>query len=269
MTDLPELLETAHRAVNIGRDLVRRLPIGRLTAKGERDMASEVDFAVERAIREFLAEQTPDIALLGEETGLEGRESGTMWALDPVDGTANFVHGLPLCAISLGLVKDGRQVLGVIDIPKMDMRFSATEGYGALLNGQAITARPTTSLADAIVAIGDYAVGKGASAKNARRMALTSDLADRVQRVRMFGSAAIDLAWLAAGWLDAAVTLSNNPWDMTAGVALAREAGALVFDVDGTEHTASSAATIAVVPDLADAVLSLVQGAFPSSEAIS
>ena len=259
MTDLPELLETAHRAVDIGRDLVRRLPAGQLTEKGERDMASEVDYAVEKAIRSFLADQTPDVALLGEEAGLTGQDSGTLWALDPIDGTANFVHGLPLCAVSLGLIQDGRQRLGVIDVPMMDMRFSAVEGHGAQLNGQAITVRPTMALTDAIVAIGDYAVGDGAPAKNARRMALTSDLAGQVQRVRMFGSAAIDLAWLAAGWLDAAVTLSNNPWDMTAGVALAREAGALVFDVDGTDHTATSAATIAVVPSLAEAVLSLVQ----------
>jgi myo-inositol-1(or 4)-monophosphatase len=260
VTDLLELLEAAHRAVDIGRDLVRRLPVGRLTAKGERDMASDVDFAVERAIRGFLAERTPDIALLGEETGLTGADRGTLWALDPIDGTANFVHGLPLCAVSLGLIQGGRQVLGVIDTPRMEMRFSAAEGHGALLNGQAITVRPTTALADAIVAIGDYAVGAGAPAKNLRRMALTADLAGRVQRVRMLGTAAIDLAWLAAGWLDAAVTLSNNPWDMTAGVAIAREAGALVFDADGAEHTATSAATIAVVPGLANAVLSLVQG---------
>lgn len=260
MTDLPELQETAHRAVDLGRDLVRRLPAGQLTAKGERDMASEVDFAVERAIRCFLAEQTPDIALLGEEAGMTGRENGTMWALDPVDGTANFVHGLPLCAVSLGLIQGGRQLVGVIDVPKMDMRFSAAEGYGARLNGQPIKVRPTTAMADAIVAIGDYAVGDDAPAKNAQRMALTSALASRVQRVRMFGSSAIDLAWLAAGWLDAAITLSNNPWDMTAGVAIAREAGALVFDADGTGHTATSAATIAVAPALADELLSLVQG---------
>ena len=104
----------------------------------------------------------------------------------------------------------------------------------------------TSRLSDAIVAIGDYAVGSGAASKNRLRLALTARFAEAVQRVRMTGTAALDLAWLAEGKIDAALTLSNHPWDMAAGVAIAREAGAVVIDRDGTSHCPRSSVTLAV-----------------------
>jgi myo-inositol-1(or 4)-monophosphatase len=116
----------------------------------------------------------------------------------------------------------------------------------------------TTDLEDAIVAVGDYAVGEGAEAKNRQRIALTEHLAANVQRVRMLGSAVIDLAWVAEGKLDASITLSNKPWNTAAGVIIAREAGAEVIDHDGTEHEYTSSSTIAAAPTVAKKIVTLI-----------
>jgi myo-inositol-1(or 4)-monophosphatase len=230
-----------------------------LTAKGDRDMASEVDFAIEAQVRAFLAEHTPHIGLLGEENGTTGGTGELLWALDPVDGTVNFIHGSPLCAISLGLVTEKRSVLGVIDLPFLGSRYSAAEGNGAHVNGKPIGVSTTDRMDDAVVAIGDYAVGIGAEEKNNTRFTLTHRLVAKVQRIRMHGSAAIDLAWLAAGKIDAVIMLSNKPWDTSAGVVIAREAGALTVDHDGTPHSFEAHATIGANPELLAPVLELVR----------
>jgi myo-inositol-1(or 4)-monophosphatase len=260
MTTAPgSLLPTALDAVALASDLVRTRMPGLLTAKGDRDMATEVDYAVERAVRDFLRDKTPDIAFLGEEEGATGARTGELlWALDPIDGTVNFVHGLPLCGISLGLIRQARPVVGVIDLPFLGARYSAAEHTGAYVGDRRIHASMTANLSDAIVATGDYAVGEDAQRKNELRLALTKRLAERVQRVRMLGSAATDLAWVAEGKLDASLTLSNKPWDTAAGVIIAREAGAIVTDIDGSDHTIHSTAAIAVAPGIAQHIADLV-----------
>lgn len=258
MTDFTDLLPVAHRAVDLAHNTMRSMQPGVLTAKGDRDMASEVDFAIEEQVRAFLAEQTPEIGFLGEENGSSGAINGLRWALDPVDGTVNFVHGSPLCAVSLGLIAEGRSVLGVIDLPFLGGRYSAAEGNGAHEDGELITVSTTERIGDAVVALGDYAVGAGADEKNRLRFALTQRLGTEAQRIRMHGSAAIDLAWLSAGRIDALVMLANKPWDTAAGVVIAREAGALVVDRDGSPHTFDSGATIAANASLLPAILAAV-----------
>ncbi|MGW7483598.1 inositol monophosphatase family protein [Nonomuraea muscovyensis] len=256
--DLRTLLPIAERAATIAADIIRTKAPGIVTAKGDRDMATEVDYAVEQAVRDFLARETPEIAFLGEEDGLTGAGDGLMWVLDPVDGTANFLHGIPLCAVSLGLIDKNIPTLGVIDLPFLGARYTAAEGTGAQANGTEIQVSHTRDLNDAIVSIGDYAVGTGAHERNRPRLVLTHELAARVQRVRMFGSAAIDLAWVADGKTDALIMLSNNPWDTAAGVLIAREAGAAVVDLDGSPHTTDSRATIAAGPKLVAELVELV-----------
>ncbi len=260
MRDLADLLDIASQAVDVARDLVLSQPPGTVTSKGERDMATEVDYAVELAVRTLLAERTPDIAFLGEEEGTaEAVKGRPVWALDPVDGTANFIHEVPLCGVSLGLIRDGAPVLGVIDLPFLQTRYTAIERDGAYANGQPIRVRTTSTLSEAIVGLGDYAVGAAYEHNNSPQLAITRELAHRAQRVRMFGSAAVDLAWVASGRLDAIIMLSNKPWDTAAGVAIAREAGARVVDADGSEHTFQSTVTIATSPALYDAVIDVVR----------
>jgi myo-inositol-1(or 4)-monophosphatase len=257
--DLDELLAVADQAVDIAsRRVVSQTP-GIVTSKGDRDMASEVDYAVEKELRRYLAEKTPDIGFLGEEEGRSGgRRDELLWVLDPIDGTANFVRGLPLVAVSLGLVDGDSSLVGIIDMPFLHRRYAGRSGGGTTCNGARIRGSNCGRLEDAMVAVGDYAVGDRAAAKNASRLALTGLLAARAQRVRMLGTAATDLAWTAHGYLDASIMFSNKPWDTSAGVLIAREAGLQVLDLDGAQHTFHSQGTVAVPEPLADQLFGLI-----------
>ncbi|MFG1828112.1 inositol monophosphatase family protein [Microbispora bryophytorum] len=251
----------AEQAVTIASHIITTKLPGVVTAKGDRDMVTEVDYAVEHAVRDFLSRETPEVGFLGEEEGITSVGDGLMWALDPLDGTANFTHGIPLCGTSLGLIDHDRSILGVIDLPFLSTRYAAAETAGATANGHPISASTTDALEAAIVSVGDYAVGRGAEAKNRVRLPLNYQLATRVQRVRMFGSAAVDLAWVAEGKTDACIMLSNNPWDTAAGVLIAREAGAIVTDINGTPYTMTARATIAAAPKILADLVELVAGA--------
>ncbi len=148
MTDSPTaLLPIALEAVTIAGDLMRsRLP-GLLTPKGDRDMVTDIDYSIERAIRRHLRRTTPAISILGEEEGVTGHhDSAPMWTIDPVDGTANFVRGIPLCGISLGLIDKKKPVLGVIDLPFLGTRYSAAENTGARLGDRRLQTSMTTEL---------------------------------------------------------------------------------------------------------------------------
>lgn len=255
-SELAELLPIANRAVDIAVEILRSADgPRRITAKGERDYATDLDYEIEQRVRDHLVQATPHIGFLGEEEGRRGEREDLVWALDPIDGTVNFVQGLPLYAVSLALVAGDQPVLGVVDLPALGYRYHAGDGLGAHRDGNRLPCpEPAPDLGSAIVAIGDYAVGANAEAKNRDRLSVTGRLAASVLRVRMLGSAAIDLAWLAEGHLNASITLSNNTWDMAAGVVLARETGHTVVDRGGQTYdlasTATIAATAAFLPDL-------------------
>lgn len=261
--ELDDLTRIAEQAVGLGYDIVKNTTPADIRLKGDRDVVTDVDLTVEQEVREFLGQMTPEIAFLGEEAASSATidSDRDVWTLDPVDGTSNFSHGLPLCAVSLALVRQGEPVVAAVVAPFLDLRYVATKGRGAFGNGVQLQVSKATNLRESIVSIGDYAVGSEAPAKNARRLRLTTLLAERVERVRMFGSAALDLAWVSEGRTDATVILANKPWDTAAGVLLAREAGALVLDATGSAHNFTSAETIAVTPGIADSVLSLVDDA--------
>ena len=205
--DPRSLLPVAFQAAQIATDLMRTRRPATVTEKHDRDLVSDVDLAIERQVRAHLADATPDIGFLGEEEGQSGAPAGEwLWTLDPIDGTSNFAHGIPLCATSLALLHDGHPVLGVIDAPFLGQRYHAVEGYGAYSGVSRLAASSTAQLRDAVVAVGDYATGPRADHKNEQRLALTIQLAPRVHRVRKLGTAALDLAWVAEGRLDAIIT---------------------------------------------------------------
>jgi myo-inositol-1(or 4)-monophosphatase len=173
-----------------------------------------------------------------------------VWALDPIDGTANLIRGIPLCGVSLALVEHNVPVLGVIDLPLLDLRYYASWDGGAFGNGRRLHISTTQQLRAAIVTVGDFAVGADGEAMNRLQLAITRRLAAAVLRIRMLGSAAIDLAWLASGKTDINVTLSNRPWDVGASVIIAQEAGAVVMDLDGSSYCLNSTATLTTLPAL-------------------
>jgi myo-inositol-1(or 4)-monophosphatase len=254
------LLPVAREAVAIGRRIIRARVPRSVTEKGERDLVTDVDLAVEDAVRAFLAREAPEIRMLGEERGQTGPARGDLsWVLDPVDGTTNLARGIPLCAVSLGLVTGGRCVLAAIDLPFLDTGYAAVAGGGAHAGDSRIRASAVADLSQAVISIGDFAVGAGAVAHNRIRIELLRRLGARAQRIRMIGTAAIDLAWVAHGKLDGAIILANLPWDTLAGALLVREAGGVVLDLDGTEHTADSAATVALCAGLRQDVMGVLQ----------
>jgi myo-inositol-1(or 4)-monophosphatase len=258
-SDGNELLLIAGGAVDSAARLLiqGRSHFGGLIAKGDRDYATRVDFQIEDAIRDALSCAAWDIPFLGEERGGEPR-APLLWVLDPVDGTTNFIKGSPLCAISLALLSDGQPIFGIVDLPLLGERYVARAGAGSYLNGTRLRIADVNRLADAVVGITDFAVADDRSVENPLHIALLARLAPRALGVRAHGSAALDLAWLAAGRLSASMMLSNRAWDVSAGVLLAREAGALAYDWDGSEHGVDSRFTIASTPGLKGRLLELL-----------
>ncbi|MGC7098598.1 inositol monophosphatase family protein [Amycolatopsis lurida] len=260
MMDYAPLRPVAAEALNRATRIIgSRIP-GAVTLKSDRDLVTDVDLAVEDELREFLTAETPEIGFLGEENGHTGPKD-RWWVLDPVDGTSNLAHGIPLCGVSLGLVDGDRGVLAAIELPFLGARYTAVEGGGAFAGDQPIRIADVDRMSDAVLSVGDFATGEGAEPKNRVRLGLLARLGARAHRIRMLGSAAIDLAWVADGKLAGTVILANFPWDTAAGVLLVREAGGLVFDRDGSDHTVDSAATIAVGPALHAELLELLRQA--------
>jgi myo-inositol-1(or 4)-monophosphatase len=267
----PAMLLAAERALDIGADLLRRghSHVGALIDKGDRDYATEVDFAIERAVKEALAADAPGVPFLGEEEGGADLDADTLWVLDPIDGTINFSHGTPLCGISLALVHAGRPVLALVDLPLLGERFVAREGEGTFLNGRPVEVNEVPGLHEAVAAITDFAVGPEAKIENPIHLAVTRLLASTCLRVRVHGCACLDLAWLAAGRLNATFMLSNRPWDVSAGVLLVREAGGLVYDYDGAAYTSRSRFTIASASALTDSITDLVRQAVSETAGVT
>ncbi|MEU8895380.1 inositol monophosphatase family protein [Nocardia sp. NPDC048505] len=254
-----ELLGIARAVVAEGAEMLGTAERGSVHVKGDRDFVTDLDQRIEDALRGRLAEMTPDFGFLGEESAPEARDAEYLWALDPIDGTSNFIHGLPLCAVSLALVHRNIPIIGVVAAPFLNSEYYGAVGAGAFANGQPIRVSGAEKLSGAIVSLGDYAVGPGASEKNGHRLEVTAALARNVERVRMFGSAALDLAWVAEGRTDACVILSNKPWDTAAGVVIARESGALVTDSAGLPHAFDSPHTVATTPGIAAQLRALLR----------
>jgi myo-inositol-1(or 4)-monophosphatase len=161
--------------------------------------------------------------------------------------------------VSLSLFDADTVVAAVIDLPFIGTQYTAILGQGAYADDRRLRVSQTSTLANALISIDQYAFGDDAERKNRLRLRLTERLAHDAQRVRMLGASAIDLAWTAEGRLDACIMLGNKPWDTSAGVLIAREAGARVLDQDGSEHSLQSLFTIAVTPTLEAELMAAVQ----------
>ncbi|WP_159795417.1 inositol monophosphatase family protein [Puerhibacterium puerhi] len=244
MTSSIESVATA--AVDLALSILRDGTTGGRTYKTDRDFATATDYAIEDAVRSFLARETPEIGFLGEERGAEG-STERYWCLDPIDGTTNFSRGIPNFGVSLALIEGDQPTFGTIALPMHRERYITRNG-GAYLNEERITVSTTTELRDAVVSMGDFATGEGSAEKNRRRLGMMARLADSVGRIRMLGSAATDLAWLAAGRLDAVVIDANRPWDVAAGVALAYAVSATVTQVDAQPYGLSGSSLVVGAP---------------------
>lgn len=252
-------LAIAKAAAATASQIVRSRSPQTITWKGDRDVTSDVDITVETVIRDFLKKHTPSAGFLGEEEGGTKPGDGYHWILDPIDGTVNFLHGVPLCAVSLSLIHDRSTLTSVIDLPFLDAQYSALCGNGSYVNEKRVHVSATQKLNDALISVDQYTFGDDSHRKNSIRHRLIGRLAPHVQRIRMLGTSATELAWTAQGRLDACVMLGNKPWDTSAGVLIAQEAGARILDLDGSDHSPESFATIAVTPSLERDLISIVR----------
>ncbi len=214
-------IQTAH----LGTDLdVRK--------KGRIDLVTEVDLAVERMLRQMIAERFPDHQVVAEELGGDEKvRASHCWIFDPLDGTTNYAHGLPIFCSSLALEIDGQIVVGAIYDPARRELFTATRGGGAHLNGAPLSVSGVSQLVDSLLVTGfAYNVHEGGEAL----VSLFGFFLRRAQAVRRLGSAALDLCYVAAGRFDAFWEQHLRPWDMAAGVLIVEEAGGRVTGLDGS-----------------------------------
>lgn len=252
--DVDALGDVAVRAARAGADVVARRfghTVLRSRAKGFGDYVTQVDRESEDVIRDVLARETPDIAVLAEESG--GATAPAYWAVDPLDGTRNFMIGLPAVGVSIALVVDGRPDVAAIEAPLLDLSFRATRGGGAWSGDSRlrVSERPAS---EAIVSTGFPLRDRSYLP---RYLPAFRELLDRVEDLRRPGAASLDLSWVACGVFDGFFELHLAVWDVAAGSLLVEEAGGVVSDWDGGagylsgDILAGSPATHAVLLDAA------------------
>jgi len=233
---------------------------GRLKAvehKGRVDLVSEADRASEEIVSGRLLGTFPEDALLGEEGGSLGGSGPFRWVVDPLDGTTNYVHGLPIFAVSIGLEYQGRRVAGVVHTPALGETFHAVLGQGARCNGSAISVSTTSRLVDAVLSTGlPYHRIQVAE----RLLADWSWGIHNLQGLRRPGAAAVDLAWTACGRLDGYWERHLGPWDMAAGALIVEEAGGRVSRPDGAPLDSEAGSLVASNGRLHEMILSGLGG---------
>jgi myo-inositol-1(or 4)-monophosphatase len=204
-----------------------------VSLKGPANFVTAADRRAEEILRAELAKARPGYGFLGEEGGRqEGADKTHCWIVDPLDGTTKFLHSIPQFAISIALEREGTIVAGVIYNPATEELFTAERGKGAFLNDKRLRVAARKRLAEAVVACGLPHLGRGDLALFRKEFAAVQE---KVAGLRRFGSAALDLAWVAAGRLDGYWERDLSPWDMAGGIIMVREAGGFVTDINGRD----------------------------------
>lgn len=230
-----------------------------VSKKGAIDLVTEVDLAIERRVRALIEERFPTHAILGEELQRpQDREirEGFCWVFDPLDGTTNFAHGLPVFCASVGVELDGVAVFGAVYDPMRDELFTAERGGGAFLNGERLRVSEAPTLLEALLCTGfPYDV----HSRVEELVRLFAAFLGRARAVRRLGSAALDLCYVAAGRFDGFWEVSLNPWDTCAGALIAQEAGASVTRWDGQPYQSRHEALVASNGRIHDEMLAVIR----------
>jgi myo-inositol-1(or 4)-monophosphatase len=203
-----------------------------VSVKGPSDFVSQADLKAEKIVHDELMKARPTYGFLGEEGGEEkGTDGSHRWIVDPLDGTTNFLHGIPQFAVSIALERNGEIVAGVIFNPATDELFTAERGGGAFLNDRRLRVAARRVLSDCVIGCGAPHLGRG---NHGKFLVELRHVMGEVAGIRRFGAAALDLAYVAAGRLDGFWETDLSAWDMAAGLILIREAGGFASDMKGS-----------------------------------
>jgi myo-inositol-1(or 4)-monophosphatase len=214
-----------------------------VSLKGPGDYVTQADRRAEEIVHAELSRARPGYSFLMEEGGeIEGEDSQHRWLVDPLDGTTNFLHGIPVFAVSIGLERQGQLVAGVIYNPAMDELYTAERGGGAFLNDRRMRVAARKNLSDCVIGTGIPHLGRG---NHGRSLVDLRHVMGETAGIRRIGSAALDLAWVAAGRMDGFWEDALAPWDMAAGILMIREAGGFVSDRDGGTDMFDSGSIVA------------------------
>lgn len=228
----PQFLSTAIEAV-VRAGALQMAKFGtrlRVEKKGAIDLVTEVDLEVERMFRALVAERFPDHDVLAEEMGGGDRGARHRWVFDPLDGTTNFAHGVPIFCASLALEIDGEAVLGAIYDPNREELFTAEAGVGAWMNGEPLTVSTNATVLESMLVTGfPYNIHQKAD----DFLKTFGEVLKHARAIRRLGSAAIDICWVAAGRMDGFWEASLKPWDTRAAALILQEAGGTVTGMDG------------------------------------
>jgi myo-inositol-1(or 4)-monophosphatase len=233
---LHPMLNIATKAARSAGAIINRasldLELLQVTAKGTNDFVTEVDRAAETAIIETLLGAYPGHGILAEESGREhgAKDSEYLWIIDPLDGTTNFIHGLPVYAVSIALAFRGQVQQAVVYDPARNDMFYASKGRGAFLNDKRLRVSRRTRLAESLIGTG-FPFRKGDNLK--RYVQMFEAVLQQCAGLRRPGAAALDLCYVAAGWYDGFFETGLSPWDIAAGSLLVSEAGGLIGNFTG------------------------------------
>jgi len=246
-------------AKNLKRDFgeVEQLQV---SEKGPGDFVSHADIKAERTLRAELARTRPEYGFLGEEGGETKGDGRNRWIVDPLDGTTNFLHGVPHFAISIGLEREGEIIAGVIYQPISDELFWAEKGNGAFIDtpnarSRRLRVSGRKEPARALVGTGIPHLGKG---DHAAYLAKLGVVMAKTAGVRRWGAAALDLAFVAAGRFDAYFEYGLQPWDVAAGMLLVREAGGMISDANGQPYELGGPSLLATNGSMRDAMVEML-----------
>ncbi|MEM8988652.1 MAG: inositol monophosphatase family protein [Pseudomonadota bacterium] len=227
-----------------------------VSRKGAADFVSAADLKAEQTVFEELERARPKYGFLMEERGeIEGADNSNRWIVDPLDGTTNFLHGLPHCAISIALERDRQPYAGVIYNPITDDLFTAEKGQGAFHNDRRLRVSARRQIAEALIATGMPFHGKSGHGVFLKEL---QSVMEATAGVRRYGAASLDLAWLAAGRFDAFWERNLKPWDVAAGIVLVKEAGGLVGEIEGGDRPHLAGSILATNGELSDAMRRLL-----------
>jgi myo-inositol-1(or 4)-monophosphatase len=235
-----------------------------ISMKGPADFVTSADKRTESILIEELTRVRPGYGFLGEETGaVEGKDTTHRFIIDPIDGTTNFMHGIPHFAISIALEREGQLVSGVIYNPITDDLFTAEKGHGAFCNNKRLRVAGRKELAPAVIAAGLPFMGKEGHARATAEMNAVMNVTAGIRR---FGAASLDLAWVAAGRFDGFWERGLQAWDIAAGIILVREAGGVITDINGGAGMVEGGTVLAANEQLHPQLLKLLKGVGASAK---